>query len=149
MRKLGISILLAACGPEEVVDEGTECEGAGEPTLTLGTGSLSTFVAFEDGDSVAVTDAGVQLALLTTGLDTTSPVTAVLKVGIGGDNADAIASLSLQCPEEGPGWIQVVAGLPAGVDAASVSGMTLTLDGVATDGREVTASAEPVDLVVK
>ncbi len=149
MRKLWLSCFLVACGPEEVADDVTECAGAGEPTITLGTGSLSAFVAFQDGDSVAVTEDGVQLALLTTGLDTSSPVTAVLKVGIDGENADAIASLSLQCPAEGPGWIQVVAALPAGVDPATASGLTLTLDAVATDARDVTASAEPVDLVVE
>lgn len=145
--------VLAGCGPEdEPVDTATACEGGGDPTITLGTGSSSDFVAFEDGDVVALSNGGVALAILTTGLDTREPVTAVLKVAIDGENADAVASLALQCPSDGPGWIQVVAPLPAALqdaDPATLSGMTLTLDAVATDARDVTASADPVGLVVE
>ena len=157
MIRVFLALAAVGCAAEQAVEEPlTECGGAGDPTLTLGTGSLTTFAPFADGESVVLFETagklGLNLALLTTGLATEDVVTAVIKVAIDNENADAIASLSLQCPSEGPGWVQVFAPLPAsrqGVDPATLSGLTLTLDGVATDSRDITASTEPVDLVVE
>lgn len=157
MRSVPAILLLGACaGKEGDTGATTACGGEGDPTLLLGTGSRDAFVELADGETVALLQSGDQLAvslsLLTTGLDTSEPVTAVVNVTVEGHTGNAIASLSLQCPSEGPGWVSVTAPLPNdydGADPATLSGLPLTLDATATDGRGITAGSDPVTLTVE
>ena len=132
------------------------CNGGGDPSLSLGTGSRDGFVPFESGDTVLVEDSGgtlgITLSILTTGLATADPVSTDIQITIDGATGDALAYLSLQCPSEGPAWIAVFAALPANVqgeDPATLSGMDLSLLGVGTDSREITAASTSVDLTVE
>jgi hypothetical protein len=154
------SLVLVACaGAEEPPeDEGTPCEGAGEPVLELGAGGREGFAPFQDGDTLVVQQDGggrygLQVDLSTTGLDTTAPLTTFLRFSFGDETAttDVGAALTMQCTDPGPAWYSVFAPLDDSLqDAAAVAeldGLALLLTGTTTDQAAETASAE-VELVV-
>jgi hypothetical protein len=144
---------IAGCATDEPTETLSQCEGGDAPTLQIGEGGLASFTPWQDGQEVEVVDQGdlgVSLQLLSTGLDTTEPVSAVIRVTTLGSDGDAIANLSLQCPSEGPGWISVFAPLPSAVQdggADYLDGVPATLHATATDQRGISASAD-LDVVL-
>lgn len=148
MKAMWIGVLAMGCVEAEPAEPApTACEGAGDPSVAVGSGGLAGFDPWADGASAPVSgepDAlGVRLELRTEGLDTTAAVSTVVRIAVDGTSADAIANVSLQCPSEGPGWVAVVAPLPStaqGPDAASVAGLAADLDVTVTDAGGVTAS---------
>lgn len=137
MRRAWILVLLAACDDEPVPTDLTLCEGAGDPSVQVGEGTLTGFSAWGDGDRVTVDQDGggvwgFQLSLLTEGLDSTAPVSTLVRYTIGGGTTteDVAANLSLQCPNEGSAWAGVRVPLDDTLqDAATVAG----LDGASLD----------------
>lgn len=131
-------LALAACEDEPTATDLTLCQGAGDPGVQVGEGSLTGFSAWSDGDRVTVDEDGggswgFQLSILTEGLDTTASVTTLVRYTIGGGGGtteDVAATLTLQCPNEGPGWAGVRVPLDDSLQsAAAVAG----LDGAALD----------------
>ncbi len=137
-------LAIVACGEKAVEDTATLCEGSGEPSLEIGTGGIDGFDAWDDGTVVTPDDSGsIRVELLTAGLDTTGQASVVIRMDVDGASDDALSSVDLQCPSEGPGWVAVLAPLPADGDellitatatdeageSASVGPMTLTLSG--------------------
>ena len=147
-------LALVACGPADPEDTLAQCEGGDAPSLSLGEGGLAAFVPWEDGVEVPVVDQGglgIAFQLLSTGLDTSAPVSAVIRMAVDGNQGDSIASLSLQCPSEGPGWISAFATLPAAEqshDAAYFDGVPATVHATATDQRGVAASTDDVSVTL-
>lgn len=156
MRLCGVLGLLAAgCAGD---DEGTpttpetECGGAGDPVLELGDGGLSGFAAWADGDTVVIEQDGggtfgFYADLLTHGIDTTATTTAFVRFTIGDDptSQDVGATLTFQCPNEGPGWFGLFVPLDdAQQDAAVVDtliGLPMDLTASVTDQAEDVGSA--------
>lgn len=114
-------LALVGCAGDTTTDGGptelTACEGAGAPSVEVGQGSRDDFVPYGEGDDLEITQDGAgqygfSLDLLTEGLDTTEAMTTVVRLTLGNDPSDDfIASLVLQCPDEGPGWTSVFAAL--------------------------------------
>lgn len=162
MRAAIAACLAMACsGSESPGDSAAPlgaCEGAGEPSLALGSGGLSTFAAWEDGDTVVIeADGGGRYGfyadLLTEGIDTTATTTVFVRFSIGDDptTRDVGATLTLQCPNEGPGWFGLFVTLDdSEQDAAVVAtliGQPMHLTATITDQAEDSASVT-LDLVV-
>lgn len=122
MRVAWLALLALGCGAEEAPvdsDAPSACEGAGAATVEVGSGGRSAFVPFEDGDDIAAVDLagtwGLQLELLTTGLDTTADASSVVRIQYepGAPTEDYVGLIRLQCDDdEGIAWANVVAGLP-------------------------------------
>lgn len=138
--------------------ERTACEGAGDPVVQVGTGGLSAFAAWSEGDTVAIEDDGTgrygyYADLLTNGLDTTAPIIALIRFTVGDDptTEDVGASLSFQCPNEGPGWAGVFVPLDDPMQDATVvaglEGLALEVTALATDQRGQSAEVT-VGLVI-
>jgi hypothetical protein len=155
-----VLVVLAACSGDDgvPVDEGTPCEGAGDPAVELGSGGREGFVAFQEGDTLAIQQDGggrygLYVDLSTTGLDTTAPLTTFLRFSFGEETAttDVGATLTMQCTDPGPAWYGVFAPLDDSLqDAAAVAaldGQALVLSGTVTDQTAETATTE-VELVV-
>jgi len=135
-------LVFAACAEKVVEADATECEGAGEPALEIGTGGIASFDVWSDGTSVEVLEGDeIRVELLTTGLDTTGPVSVVIRMDTGGASDDALSSVSLQCPSEGPGWVALLAPLPG-------DGDELTLTATATDEAGDSATVGPMTLTL-
>jgi hypothetical protein len=150
------------CAGEEPGETGTvatECGGAGAAAIQAGEGGLSGFTPWASGDAVEIYDDGTgrygfQTELLSTGLDTTGPVSTFLRFRTGDEpeTQDVGANLSFQCPNEGPGWTAVFAPLADEYqDAAAVAaleGVALELTVLATDQAEESAQIT-LDLVYR
>lgn len=152
--------LLCGCAGDGTGDTGTsltQCQGAGEPTVELGGGGLEEFVPWEEGATVTIVDQGgtygFEVELLTTGIDTTAPVTTFLRFTVGGDTTsqDVGATLTFQCPNEGPGWYGVFAPLDEAYQdplaVGGIDGFAMTLDVVVTDQAGDNAE-DDLDLVI-
>lgn len=158
---VGPWVVMAACGGDGATDTGTDetlCGGQGTAAVEVGTGGLSGFTAWVDGDTVAIVDDGSGtygffVDLLTEGVDTTSAATVLLRFSVGDDptTEDLGASLTFQCPTEGPGWAGVFAALDEAMqDSATVAGLeglTLGLTALVTDTDGETGEVS-VDLVI-
>jgi len=127
------------------------CEGPGPADLTLGSGPLRSFVPFVDGQEVPLVvgpqgELGIQVSLLTEGMDTRDQMNAVVRTWVADQDITFVAQLILQCPEPGPGWVEVHAALPDPVRGLAASGqldgeeieITLSLTDVELDGDSVT-----------
>ena len=152
---------LGCTGDGETTDTttpATACEGSGDPVVELGTGGLSGFAAWNDGDTVAIEDDGTGrfgyfADLLTTGVDTTAPVTTLIRFTVGDDTTseDVGATLSFQCPNEGPGWAGVFVPLDEAMQdataVAALEGEALGVTALVTDQGADTADVS-VELVI-
>lgn len=130
--------------PLTVVDTATTLTGdtAGDPGLCLGDGTakvrvgdggLQTFDPYADGDTLTLTvgpsgSHGIHLDLLSEGLDTSGNMNVILRVGVDGNGSIAeiqeeyLALVRMQCPQPGPGWVQVFAALPEALQQAAAEG---------------------------
>jgi hypothetical protein len=160
-RALLLGLAVGCAGDDEVpepTDTETLCEGAGEGSLAVGSGTLASFVAWESGDTVVLeTDGagrwGFYANLLTDGIDTTATTTVLVRFSLGGDptTQDLGATLDLQCPNEGPGWFGLFVPLdddwqdPAAI--ATLVGEALQLSATITDQTSDSATVS-LDLVV-
>lgn len=121
-----------------------ECAGEGAGTLEIGHGGRPAFQAYATDDTVPIVQGagggpwGVDLDLLTTGLDTRDPVNMVLRMETAMGDSVNIGQLVLQCNVPGPGWVRVHAQFDAG-DQAAVGGGAL-------DGADATLSATLTDI---
>ena len=135
MRALPL-LLVLGCTP----DAGPPtCDGGGATTLELGDGGRNAFVPFSGGDTIPTRGepAGLDLDLWTSGIDTSQPVTAVVRASVdGGPTEDSLASLTLTCADSGNGWTNVLATLGAG----AAPGSTVSIESTVTDWTGVTAS---------
>lgn len=142
--------------PVETDSERTACEGGGAPTLELGLGGRSAFVPFDTGDDIEITQDGAGaygfgFELLTTGLDTTESVNAVLRVTVGTDPVqDFIALFNLQCDEDlGVAWVATFTPLDDPLQdpvlAEALVGQPVLIDVSLSDARQVVGDDE-VDL---
>jgi hypothetical protein len=145
-------LVLAACGGDAEETDLTACQGAGDPVLELGDGGLDGFEPWTDGVTVPIVQNGdrwgFEVEILTEGVDTTADVTSFVRYSLGpsSETVDAGATLTLQCPEEGPGWY----GLFVPLDdehqdeaaAAALAGTDVHLTGTVTDVAGDTASDE-------
>jgi hypothetical protein len=152
MRAILAALALSACAAEEPAPALTACEGDGPPGLEIGTGGIAAFDAWSDGSTVATStagdDVGIRVELLSTGLDTTGLVSVVVAVDAAGASEDALASVTLQCPSEGPGWIALFAPLPTEAQGLPVDGMPAAITATATDQAGDAASVGPLDVVL-
>lgn len=146
---LGSLILLAACGG----DPGPPCEGGGRTSATIGRDEAGGFVAYSDGDPIEViassTGDRLRLDYELTGLDTRSPVTAVVRLSLSGSaSVDYLASVTLSCDDPGPAVYGAWADWPPAWGAsADADGEDLAVDSVFTDTTGDVAEVS-VDLVV-
>jgi hypothetical protein len=157
-----VLVLAVGCAGDDAgtgpTDTETLCEGAGEGAIAVGSGGLSGFVPWEDGDPVILeTDGagrwGFYADLLTEGIDTTASTTALVRFSVGDDptTEDLGATLDLQCPNEGPGWFGLFVPLddarqdPAVVD--TLVGQTMSLSATVTDQASESATVS-LELVV-
>lgn len=134
--------------------EGTElsaCEGAGDPEVAVGDGGADAFSAWEGGQEVPIVQSGswgFRIELQSRGLDTTSPMTLLVRFLVAGDTEtqDAGATVTFQCTGENPGW----AGLFVPLDdedqseaaAAALAGQSFDLTASLVDAADESASAE-------
>lgn len=118
------------------------CGGSGPAEVEVGTGGLAAFVPYAFGAQVPIDDGtagvyGVTLDLRTTGLDTTEFVSVVLHLDSTLDQTRFLGNLALQCPNPGPGWVQMRVDFGADVQADVASGawdgITAQLDLTLTD----------------
>lgn len=161
MRVCAFILAAVACEGDKdptTTTAGDPCEGAGSPSLSLGTGGQLGFVPFVQGETIAVqTDPGgrygLYIDLYTEGLDTTSSVTAFLRFSIGEqtETTDVGASLLLTCTDEGTGWFGSFAPLDDAlqnpIDVVTIDGLDLHLSGNVTDASGKTGTVQ-VDLVL-
>ncbi len=136
---LALGTLVPCAGDEDPVTTlppaATACEGAGEPAVWVGSGGASGFSEFAAGTVVQVVDSGTygfSFDLLSEGLDTTAPISTLVRYSVGDatETQDLIANLNLQCGDEGTGWTQVFATVPDAFQDASTIG---DLDGMSID----------------
>ncbi|MBW1877256.1 MAG: hypothetical protein JRI25_03595 [Deltaproteobacteria bacterium] len=143
--------LFACSGTEDL----PPCEGGGTPSALIGEDADGEFLAWEDGDSLVLSDdggstLGFWFDYRLTGLDATLPVTVVLRLSFdGGSSNDYLAQANLSCQDPGPARYTAFAALPAEYQSApeGLDGTSAGVDTVFTDGRGVSADVV-VDLVV-
>lgn len=135
MRRWMFVIGVVACSGEEPAT----CDGGGEPMIELGTGEAEAFAPYTDGDTFDGSSSGLRVSLWTSGLDTTQPITTVIRISADGSpTADSIAQLSYSCDDAvGNGWQQVTAALPG--EAVDGSALSITIS--TTDANQVNAQA--------
>jgi hypothetical protein len=118
-----------------------QCDGSGAVSLRLGHGGRTTFDEYGAGEDLPIVTGpssgawGVTLEVLTTGLDTSEPVSAVMRVITASADTTYIGVLMLQCPTPGPGWVALHADFPdedqsqaaAGAYDGDVADVLLTL----------------------
>lgn len=131
---LGLGGMALGCAP----DEPPSCDGGGTLSVELGDGGRQAFVPFSDGDDLPLNGDRLSVDLWTSGLDTTAPVTASVRVDAGGASEDSLAALTLVCSDDGHGWAGVLAALPVGAGA----GTTVTVRAALTDAAGETAVGE-------
>jgi hypothetical protein len=143
--------LLGAVACDEGGTELTACEGAGAPDLFVGDGGADEFLPWEEGQAIPITQSGnwgFRIELQSRGLDTTSPVSVLVRFTVGDETEtqDAAAMVTFQCSGETPGW----AGLFVPLDdedqseagAAALSGQAFHLTASAVDAADDDATAE-------
>lgn len=122
-------LLLAACG-----NGPPTCTGGGPLHAEIGERVGDDFRAFSEGDAIPVRQDGGSDALRLDyeigGLDTTSPVTVVVRIAVdGGSTEDFLASASLDCTEGEPATYRAWAAFPGGLE----SGQDLRIQSAFTD----------------
>jgi len=131
------------------------CEGGGTPSAQIGEDADGGFLAFQDGDDLLVSDDGgatygFWFDYRLTGLDTSQPVTVVLRLSFdGGSSNDYLAQANLSCQDPGPARYSAFAALPSQYQSApeALDGHSAEVDSVFTDGRGVSAEVV-VEMVV-
>jgi len=134
-----IALVLLGCETESYGPP--TCDGGGEPLLELGDGGRNAFAPHGPGAVLPTRGdpIGLDLDLWTSGIDTTQPVTAVVRISVaGGPTEDSLASLTLICADSGNGWTNVLATLPSG----SASGTDVAVEAVLTDWTGVSVTAQ-------
>lgn len=123
------------------------CEGAGEPSVTLGTGAGHSFDALEDGAEVELDIApqggfGVSVRASTSGLRADEAVEVFLEPLIDGESAGSFVNPAVQlyCQDDGSGLLW---GVVVGFDPAVYSDND---DLLALAGQEVTLQVTITDL---
>ena len=132
---VALSLLLLACSGDPAT-----CDGGGDPALEIGEGNRDSFVAFPDGGTYEGSNNTIDLALWTTGLDTTQAITTVVRISVdGGATTDSIAALTYQCAEaSGNGWTSATALLPpAAADGSAVRIQVSATDHLSTNATLV------------
>lgn len=145
-------VALVACGGEEAPGEPATCDGGGAPSLALGDGGRTDFTPLGDGASIPIESYNgsyvVYIELWTSGLDTTDPMTVVVRTSVdGGPTADALGQQQLLCDEEiGNGWTGVWAPLPGDLQteaaAQAADGAPVVITATVTDALGTTVSTE-------
>lgn len=134
--RLGALVLVMACNG----GGGGTCDGGGDPFLEVGTGSRDAFAPLQDGDTLEGSGSAIEFSLVTTGLDTTQPITTVVRISAdGGATTDSVAQLTYQCSQDvGTGWQSVTASLPS--EASDGSALAITVS--TTDALRTNAAQE-------
>lgn len=133
---IALSLMLLACKTVELAT----CDGGGEPALEVGEGPRDGFAAYADGGTYEGSGNAIDLAFWTTGLDTTEPISTVVRISVdGGSTTDSIAQLTYQCAEAtGNGWTSASALLPpAAVDGSSIRIQVSATDHLSTNAALV------------
>ena len=157
MRVAWLVAIIAACGGDVDGDTGEPlgvCEGGGAAGLMVGSGGMSGFGGWGDGDAAELTldsagAAGFRLEFNSDGLDTNESVNAVVAISFPGraNSETYLAGLSLQC-DEGPGWAATFAPLPDDVAVAGLDAATIDIVATMTDHRGISATTS-VAVVVR
>lgn len=149
MRPAALLFALAACTGDAT--ELPPCEGGGDPSVAVGSGGADGFEPWTDGDEVAIVMSGrygFRMDLSTQGLDTTSPMTLLVRFTLDGEteSQDAGATLTFSCDGEGPGWAGMF--VPLGDEhqteptASSLDGVGFSMSASLVDAAGDAASAE-------
>jgi hypothetical protein len=110
------------------------CTGDGDGVVQFGTGGIHAFDPYEDGERMFIVegpsgDLGFRFDLLSEGLDTRYSMNTVIRIDFRG--SDTIAPVAeeylglviMQCPQPGPGWVQVFTVLPDALREAGEDGL--------------------------
>jgi hypothetical protein len=149
MRPAAWWVVLAGCTGDTT--ELPPCEGGGDPAVAVGSGGADAFEPWDDGDEVEIVMSGrygFRMDLSTQGLDTTSPMTLLVRFTLDGEteSQDAGATLTFTCDGDGPGWAGMF--VPMGDDhqteqaVAALDGVTFALTASLVDAAGDDASAE-------
>lgn len=134
-------------GQEEADDTNVEpvepCSGSGEPGVRFGSGGRTSFIDFEDGDPLVLTEnssgaPGFWLESMIEGIDLRDPVNAVYRVQVdGGSSEDYITRIGLSC-DDLEGWTKAFFPLDGAINTSALAGAEFDVTGVfATDAGEI------------
>ncbi len=150
MRTIGLVLLLTGCPPEPE----EFCNGAGEPSVRLGTGVGGVFEPITPGTALTLGAAaqggnGVRVNVRTTGLDTREPMDVEVAGWLDGALSATFVfeDTQLFCQPDGEGMVEgLTVGFEQGLSFADLDGRDAELVVTATDvhGTEAQGSVSVI-----